>query len=93
MLVCCITYIFWYPVHLVISFEAGAVYQETIVPEASGGVYGIAQALLGSTLVVRGDFCATVGAVDEETIKHYIESQRWEDDGGEGFKVEPPPSP
>ena len=47
----------------------------------------------GQHLWCRGYFCATVGAVDEETIKHYIESQRWEDDGGEGFKVEPPPSP
>ena len=47
----------------------------------------------GQHLWARGYFCATVGAVDEESIKQYIESQKWEDDGGEGFKVEPPPSP
>lgn len=41
----------------------------------------------------RGYFCATVGAVDEEMIKEYIENQKWEDDGGEGFRVTPPPSP
>ena len=28
----------------------------------------------------------TVGAVDEETIKRYIESQKWDEDG-EGFKL------
>ena len=47
----------------------------------------------GQHLWARGYFCATVGAVDEETIKAYIESQKWEDDGGEAFKVTPPPSP
>tara|TARA_B100000315_G_C14275594_1_gene450687 strand:- start:98 stop:544 length:447 start_codon:yes stop_codon:yes gene_type:complete len=47
----------------------------------------------GQHLWARGYFCATVGAVDEETIKQYIESQKWDDDGGSGFKVEPPPSP
>lgn len=45
----------------------------------------------GQHLWVRGYFCATVGAVDEEAIKRYIASQTWEDDGGEGFKVIPPP--
>tara|TARA_B100000315_G_C14239138_1_gene434525 strand:- start:110 stop:556 length:447 start_codon:yes stop_codon:yes gene_type:complete len=47
----------------------------------------------GQHLWARGYFCATVGAVDEETIKLYIENQSWEDDGGKGFKVTPPPSP
>ena len=47
----------------------------------------------GQHLWARGSFCATVGSVDEESIKLYIESQRWEDDGGQGFKVEPPPLP
>jgi hypothetical protein len=27
----------------------------------------------------RGYFCATVGAVDEATIKAYIESQKWDE--------------
>jgi REP element-mobilizing transposase RayT len=30
-------------------------------------------------------FCATVGAVDEATIKAYIESQKW-DEGEQGFQ-------
>ena len=47
----------------------------------------------GQHLWARGYFCATVGSVDEESMKLYIESQRWEDDGGQGFKVEPPPLP
>ena len=41
----------------------------------------------GQHLWARGYFCATVGAVDEETIKRYIEEQKWGDDGGDGFKV------
>lgn len=44
----------------------------------------------GQHLWARGYFCATVGAVDEETIKRYIEEQKWDDDGGDGFKVGPP---
>ena len=44
----------------------------------------------GQHLWARGH---STGAVDEETIKAYIESQRWADDGGEAFKVTPPPSP
>ena len=47
----------------------------------------------GQHLWARGYFCATVGAVDEDTIKRYIEEQRWDDDGGDGFKVVGPPSP
>lgn len=46
----------------------------------------------GQPLWARGYFWATVGAVDEETIKAYIASQRWEEDGGEGFRIESPPS-
>ena len=43
----------------------------------------------GQHLWARGYFCATVGAVDEATIKEYIESQKWEDDQ-EGFKITAP---
>ena len=46
----------------------------------------------GQHLWARGYFCATVGAVDEETIKRYIENQRDEDDG-EGFKITAPTKP
>lgn len=41
----------------------------------------------GQHLWSRGYFCATVGSVDDETIKHYIENQ--EVSGGENvFKIE-----
>ncbi len=46
----------------------------------------------GQHLWARGYFCATVGAVDEATIKEYIENQRWEDDQ-EGFKITAPTKP
>jgi len=46
----------------------------------------------GQHLWARGYFCATVGAVDEETIKKYIESQKWDEDE-EGFKITAPTKP
>ena len=46
----------------------------------------------GQHLWARGYFCATVGAVDEATVKAYIEAQKWETDV-EAFKVVAPPEP
>jgi putative transposase len=46
----------------------------------------------GQHLWARGYFCATVGAVDEETIKAYIENQRWDEDD-QGFKTAAPIEP
>ena len=46
----------------------------------------------GQHLWARGYFCATVGAVDQETIKKYIESQQWHEDQ-EGFKITAPTKP
>ena len=46
----------------------------------------------GQHLWARGYFCATVGAVDEETIKRYIENQK-DDDDGEAFKITAPTKP
>ena len=41
----------------------------------------------------RGYFCATVGAVDEATIKAYIEeSQEWDEDD-QSFKITAPAEP
>ena len=40
----------------------------------------------------RGYFCATVGAVDEQTIKAYIENQKWDEDD-QGFKITAPTEP
>ncbi len=41
----------------------------------------------GQHLWARGYFCATTGTVTEQIIKKYIEEQKWEDDGGKGFKI------
>lgn len=46
----------------------------------------------GQHLWARGYFCATVGAVDEETIRAYIENQKWDQDD-QGFKITAPTEP
>jgi putative transposase len=46
----------------------------------------------GQHLWARGYFCATVGAVDEKTIREYIENQKWNEDE-EGFKITAPSEP
>jgi len=46
----------------------------------------------GQHLWARGYFCATVGAVDEEMIKAYIENQKWDEDD-QGFKITAPTEP
>jgi putative transposase len=46
----------------------------------------------GQHLWARGYFCATVGAVDEELIKKYIEDQKWDEDD-HGFKITAPTEP
>ena len=46
----------------------------------------------GQHLWARGYFCATVGAVDEETIKAYIENQKWDEDD-QGFQITAPTEP
>ena len=47
---------------------------------------------LGQHLWARGYFCATAGAVDEKTIREYMESQTWEEDD-QGFKIVAPAEP
>ena len=46
----------------------------------------------GQHLWARGYFCASVGAVDEKTIRKYIESQKW-DEEDQGFKITAPSEP
>ena len=46
----------------------------------------------GQHLWARGYFCATVGAVDEKTIREYIENQKWDEDD-QGFKIVAPAEP
>ena len=43
----------------------------------------------GQHLWERGYFCATVGAMDEGTVKQYIENQNW-DEEADGFKITAP---
>ena len=57
-----------------------------------GGVAELRKRYWGQHLWARGYFCATVGAVDEEAIKRYIENQRWDEDD-EGFKIVAPTKP
>jgi len=46
----------------------------------------------GQHLWARGYFVASVGAVDEDTIKRYIENQKWDEDD-QGFKITAPTEP
>lgn len=46
----------------------------------------------GQHLWARGYFCATVGAVDEKTIREYIENQKWDEDA-ESFRIAAPTEP
>lgn len=53
---------------------------------------GLRKRYWGQHLWARGYFCASVGAVDEKTIREYIENQRWDDDM-EKFKITSPREP
>jgi len=46
----------------------------------------------GQHLWARGYFCATVGAVNEKTIREYIEGQKWDEDD-QGFQITAPAEP
>ena len=46
----------------------------------------------GQHLWAWGYFCASVGAVDEETIRKCIENQKW-DEEDQGFKITAPTEP
>ena len=46
----------------------------------------------GQHLWARGYYCASVGAVDEATIRDYIENQRWDEDVN-AFKITGPTEP
>ena len=58
----------------------------------AGGVPAIAEEILGQHLWAHGYFCATVGAVDKQTVREYIEGQKWHAEV-EGFRVVAPESP
>ena len=66
-----------------VAGETGAIHQRPIQPAVAGRVSRAAKTLLGT---------AYVGAVDEATIKAYIENQKWDEDE-EGFKITAPTKP
>jgi hypothetical protein len=66
-----------------VTGQDGAIHQGTLQPASAGGVSGIAKTLLGT---------AHVGAVDEATIKAYVESQKRDEDD-QGFKITAPAEP
>jgi REP element-mobilizing transposase RayT len=76
----------------VVAIETGAVRERAVIETTAGRVSRIAKAVLGTASMARGYFCATVGAVDEKTVKEYIENQKWDDDA-EGFKITAPTKP
>lgn len=71
---------------------AGAVHQGAIVTKAAGRIPELAETLLGAAPLGTGLFLRTVGAVDEESIKVYIESQKWDEDD-QGFQITAPTEP
>ncbi len=61
--------------------KLGAVPERPLEPNAAGQIPAVEEALLGPTSVGSGVFCAKVDAVDEETIRRYIENQKWDEPG------------
>src|SRR5215471_11632311 len=76
----------------VVAGEAGAVHQGAIVASVQEEFPHLRKRYWGQHLWARGYFCATVGAVDEATIKAYIENQKWDEDD-QGFKITAPTEP
>ncbi len=64
----------------------------SVQPTPAGGISGDAKAYWGQHKWARGYFCATMGAVDEATIKAYTESQKWDEDD-QGFRINAPTEP
>ena len=85
-------------IHLLLSApppfagEIGAVHQRAIDPVLQAEFPELRKRYWGQHMWARGYFCATVGAVDEATIKAYIESQQWDEDD-QGFKITAPTEP
>jgi putative transposase len=76
----------------VVRGENGAVHQKAVVAALTREFPELRKRYWGQHLRARGYFCATVGAVDEKTIREYIENQKWDEDE-EGFKIIAPAEP
>jgi putative transposase len=72
--------------------QVGAVSEGAVIAEAPRRISGTRKRYWGQHLWARGYFCASVGAVGEETIKKYIENQKW-DEEDQGFKITAPTEP
>jgi hypothetical protein len=67
-----------------VQFIRTVVLETASSPELREGYWG--------TVYVRGYLCVSVGAVDEQTAKPYIESEHWDEDD-QGFKITAPTEP
>ena len=72
--------------------QTGAVHQRPVVEETSRRVPELGKRYWGQHLWARGYFCASVGAVDEQTAKQDIENPGWDEDD-QGFKITAPTEP
>jgi len=74
-----------------VAGETGAIHQGTDITVIAGGIRRTAKTILG-TAHVGARVLLRDGAVDEATIKAYIENQRWDEDD-ESFKITAPTKP
>ena len=72
-----------------VTGEAGAVHQWPIIPANARRVSGDTKAMLGPAPLAPRVLSATMGTVDEETIKQDTESQQRDPDD-QGFKITVP---
>jgi REP element-mobilizing transposase RayT len=77
------------PVQVPVAGQLGAIHQGALVAAAQAEFAELRRQYWGQHMWARGYFCATVGAVDEATIKAYIENQRWDEDD-DSFKITAP---
>ena len=72
-----------------VTSEAGAVHKGAFLEKLQDEFPELRKRYWGQDLWARGYFCATVGAVNEQTIRDYIENQKWDEDD-QGFKITAP---
>ena len=72
--------------------KASAVYQRGSSRRLQDEFPELRKRYWGQHLWARRYFCATVGTVDEQTIREYIENQKWDQDD-QGFKITAPTEP
>ena len=73
------------------TIEAGAVHQRAVAATSAERIpRSFGNGICGPHLWARGEFLP--GGVDEQLIKAYIESQKWDDDH-QKFKITAPPEP